>query len=156
MTARSFGLPIGAFALLTAAWVTGAASQNLSSNEPRSMSNVELVRAFVDAFNRKSIDEMLRMTSDDIVWLSVDGETIGVETRGQDALRHSMMEYFGKVQIVKSELTLIESLGPYVTTHERAVGSRQPGTPVPASVAVYEIRDSLIRRVWYYPAVTAP
>ena len=51
--------------------------------------------------------------------------------------------------------TLEDSLvsGRFVTVRERASWTSESGEErSQASVAVYEIRDGLVARVWYYPA----
>ena len=64
-----------------------------------------------------------------------------------------MTSYFESTPSARSIIEDSMVSGRYVTVRERAswkTGSGEERSQ--ASVAVYEIRDGLIARVWYYPA----
>jgi len=44
-------------------------------------------------------------------------------------------------------------LGPWVSVRERARWSTSTGMRSQASMSVYEVREGVLRRVWYYPEV---
>ena len=114
---------------------------------------VQVVTTFVDAYNRHAVDDLLALTHPDVEWLAVSGDGVQTEAGGQEALAQALGGYFEALPSARSELLTAESLGAYVTTHERALWDTDAGTQSQASVAVYEIQDRLVRRVWYFPAV---
>lgn len=113
--------------------------------------NEERVRAYVSAFNHRDIDSMLAMVSDDIQWLSVVGDTILVETESKPSLKESMAAYFKSMPSAKSELEWVQMSASRVAALERASWESKSGPKSQASLCVYEFRDGLISRVYYYP-----
>ena len=61
--------------------------------------------------------------------------------------------YFNALPSARATLESSMVSGSYVTARERASWKTKDGTErSQAALAVYEIRDGLIARVWYYPA----
>ena len=114
-------------------------------------SNEERVRDYVAAFNKREIDTMLSMVSDDIQWLNVAGDKITVETQGKPQLRESLAAYFKSTPSAKSELQWVQVTASRVAALERAAWQSKSGPKSQASLCVYEFRDALISRVYYYP-----
>lgn len=123
---------------------------SIAGDPPRS--SEAIVRAYTAAFNRHDIDAMLALAHMEIEWLSIDGSKAAVETSGKEALRTSMASYFGSNPTTKSVLEAVMADGPFIVARERAEWMSKDGPRAQRSVAVYELRDGLIRRVWYYPA----
>ena len=92
---------------------------------------------------------MLLMTTHDVRWMSITGDTVSVETSGSDELRLSMQQYFEQRPSSRSVLLDLNTSGRFVTTLERAGSIDQPGQ---CATAVYEFAGDLIRNVWYYAA----
>ena len=113
--------------------------------------NEQRVRDYVSAFNEREIDTMLGMVSDDIQWLTVTGDKIVVETQGKPQLRESMAAYFKSTPSAKSELQWVQVTASRVAALERAAWQSKSGPKSQASLCVYEFRDALISRVYYYP-----
>lgn len=113
----------------------------------------EAVRGMSEAFNAQDVPGMLKWVADSIEWYSVQGGEIAVEARGAQALESGMTSYFEALPSARSELTTLEVLGPWVTTHELARWTVQEEERTQASVGVYEVREGRVRRVWYFPAV---
>jgi len=122
-----------------------------SSTAQTSTSNEQRVRDYVSAFNKREIDTMLNMVSDDIQWLSVEGDKITVETEGKPKLRESMAAYFKSTPTAQSELQWVQVTASRVAAMERASWQSQSGPRSQAGLCVYEFRDGLISRVYYYP-----
>ncbi len=133
--------------LATAVWLT--LNFPAFTQEPQSPPTV--VRAFVAAFNAQSIDDMLKLTSDDIEWLSVDGAKISIETAGKEALRSSMLGYFKRCPTCRSEIQISGSTAVRVAAIETASWQGKNGTQRQSSLSVYQFEGGLIRRVYYYP-----
>jgi uncharacterized protein YndB with AHSA1/START domain/ketosteroid isomerase-like protein len=111
----------------------------------------DVVRAYLQAYNQHDVERMLGFLAPEFVWLSVTGDSVVVEARGVDALRSQMMAYFRRLPSTRSELEEVIALGPWVSARERAHWITASGPRSQASLSVYEVRDGLIRRVWYYP-----
>lgn len=126
-----------------------SSTNSIAADAP--ISHEQRVREYVTAFNEHKIDAMLTMVSDDIQWLSVDGDKITLETQGKEKLRESMAGYF-KSSKAKSELEWIPVTSTRVAALERASSQGKSGRKSQASLSVYEFRYGLISRVYYYPA----
>jgi hypothetical protein len=127
-----------------------AASQ--ASAGEAAKSNEQRVRDYVSAFNKRDIENMLSMVSDDIQWLTVVGDKIAVETQGKAKLRESMAAYFKSNPSAKSQLEWVQVTPSRVAALERAAWQSKAGPKSQASLSVYEFRGGLISRVYYYPA----
>ena len=113
--------------------------------------NEQRVRDYVSAFNKREIDTMLSMVSDDIQWLNVAGDKITVETQGKDKLRESLAAYFKSNPSTKSELEWVRATASRVAALEKAAWQSKSGPKSQASLSIYEFRGVLISRVYYYP-----
>lgn len=98
-------------------------------------------------------EAMLALAHPDVQWLTVDGDKISVDTAGQAALRDSMKSYFASLPTVRSTFESSMVAGPYVTVLERARWQGKSGERTQAALAVYEVQESKVRRVWYYQPV---
>ena len=115
---------------------------------------METVRAYVAAYNAHDIDAVVKFLHPEFVWLNVEGDAVLVEVRGPEAVRTSLTGYFKQIPQARSEIETISSLGPWVTVRERAHWkAKDGGARSQAAMSVYEIREGLLRRVWYYPSV---
>jgi hypothetical protein len=132
---------------LTALAATFPAS--LPADEPSA--NAQRVQAFVAAYNNRDLDAMLALATDDIQWLSVAGDKIAVETNGKARLRESMTKFFKSPASTKSELEWIEASASRVAALERASWQSKSGPRSQKSLSIYEFKDNLINRVYYYP-----
>jgi hypothetical protein len=94
---------------------------------------------------------MIALTEPDVQWLSVDGEKISVETAGHDALRNYMKRYFASIPSARSKIERSMLAGQYVTVWERASWQAKSGEKSQSALAVYELKNNHIFRVWYYP-----
>lgn len=112
-----------------------------------------VVRANLQAFNLQDVDALVATVAEDFAWFNVDGDKMAVETRGREALRKGMQDYFKSLPSARSELESLAVNGVYVSVRERASWKNRAGEArSQASIAVYEVRDGLIKRVWYFPS----
>lgn len=112
------------------------------------------VRAYVAAYNAHDIDAVVKLLHPEFVWLNVEGDALVVEVRGPEAVRESLAGYFKSLPTARSEIETISALGPWVTVRERAHWkAKDGGARSQAAMSVYEVREGLLRRVWYYPSV---
>ncbi|WP_376692927.1 nuclear transport factor 2 family protein [Wenzhouxiangella sp. EGI_FJ10409] len=112
----------------------------------------EVVERYMAAYNDHDVDAMLELVDPDIQWLSVDGDRISVETDGAEALAEAMRGYFEAVPSTRSSIESMMVSGQRVSVRERAhwESSGQPRSQ--AALAVYEIAEGRIVRVWYFSA----
>lgn len=110
------------------------------------------VREYISAFNKRDIDTMLSMVSDDIQWISVAGDKVTIETQGKARLRESLAAYFESVPSARSELEWVRVTASRVAALEKAMWQSKSGPRSQASLSVYEFSGGLISRVYYYPA----
>lgn len=120
--------------------------------EKAKSANEKRVRDYVAAYNKKDLDSMLKMVSDDIQWLYIMGEKIVVEAKGKEKLRKSLAAYFKSAPKVRSDLEWTRSTSSRVTALERASWPSKTGRKSQASLSVYEFKRGKISRVYYFPS----
>jgi hypothetical protein len=111
----------------------------------------EVVERFVAAYNRHEVEAMLALAHPEIQWLSVEGEKISVETAGVAALGESMRKYFRSLPSSRSSIEGMVEAGRFVSVRERARWEGKTGERTQSALAVYEVEEGRVRRVWYYP-----
>ena len=127
-------------------WTAGAVLAQPASPEAA-------VRANLDAFNRHDVEALVATVAPDFAWFNIDGEKLLPDTRGRDALRKGMAAYFKSQPSVRSGFESLTVNGAFVSVKERASWNNKVGEPrSQVALAVYEVRDGLILRVWYFPA----
>ena len=114
-----------------------------------------VVEALMRAFNDHDVEAMLEQVTEDVELIYVDGGTSAVGATGKQTLGKEMRGYFAALPTVRSKLegSMVSEGSRFVTVRERVTWDPGDGQQrSQASVAVYEIEDGLIARVWYYPA----
>ena len=124
----------------------------LSTHSLAASERSEQVKQFVAAFNAHDAELMSQYVTDDMQWLSVNCDRVAVETSGKSELIKAMDRYFKSCASCQSELTDITVLGNRVSTVEEASWRQNGELKSQKSLAVYEFNNSLIRRVYYFPA----
>lgn len=128
-----------------------------STAAPSVTPEIGIVRAQVAAFNQHDPDALVALLAPTVKWLSLDGEKVSVDGDGREALRTWLTGYFKNYPDVKSEMFDVAQNGPFVIYRERASWTAKDGAKrAQQSLATYEVRDGLIARVWYFPAVREP
>lgn len=138
---------------LLAALVVGSLSaaiaqepQAAGPQAPRSSGALSVAEALVDAFNRHDPEAMATLVHDDFELYYVDEAGVAaLAVRGPEQLVAEMTPYFAARPDVRSTIAATIDGPVYVAFREQIVGGQ-------SSLAVYEVRDGLIKRVWYYPA----
>jgi hypothetical protein len=136
-------------ALLALLLLSPFAAQHAVADAPKS--HADFVRTYILAFNERQIDTMLQMVTDDVQWISVTGDKLTVETQGKEQLGESLAAYFKSTPSAKSELEWVQATSARVAALERASWQAKSGPKSQSSLCVYEFRDGLIARVYYYP-----
>jgi len=113
-----------------------------------------LLRAYLDAVNRMDAGAVTAMCAENFTWYNVDGDRVAPEVQGRAKLREWLGGYFRDIPSVRTEFLAVEQTGPFLSVRERASWDNKEGKRVSQQAhGVYEIRDGLIQRAWYYPAV---
>lgn len=113
----------------------------------------EVITAQLEAFNAGDVEAMVANVAEDFVYFAVDAGGAAAELQGREAFFRSMQEYFASTPGARGEIEEMFPVGGYVAVRERAYWQQGGREVSQAALAVYEIRDGLIHRVWYYPAV---
>ncbi len=119
-----------------------------------SVTNVEIARRAIDAFNRRDMEAMLELAGDGFVydWSRSLGPNANVYrgTEGLQEFAHEQWEVFEEFQVEPLEFVPCGDRHVVVTTIVRATG--REGVPVSAtSIHLYEIDDDgrLVRITLY-------
>ena len=114
---------------------------------------LSIASAYVEAYNSRDVDEMVALMHDEVQWISIEGSEAAVFANGKVDLVEQMTAYLTSPMATTSELDGSVTDGRFVAVREIARWSDKDGNPKSQSaLAVYEIEDNLVRRVWYYPA----
>lgn len=142
----------GVLIILSFVFIASISPINAEKEAPEPATALSTARKLLDAFNRHDPDAMALLVSGDFELYYFDKKGVpGLAVSGPEQLVAEMTSYFADRPSVRSRI-VGEVDGPsFVSFREQIVNSlgEEPG---PSSLAVYEVRDSLIRRVWYYPA----
>jgi len=111
-----------------------------------------LVQQFIDAFNAQDSAAMGRLVTEDVRWLSIEGENVAVETDSRQALLTGMDAYFHSCPSCRSSLSGMAATTDRVSAVETAQWRSANGLKQQRSISVYEFAGPLIRRVYYFPA----
>ena len=110
------------------------------------------MRGFQQAFERRDVADVLEHLTDDVEWLTVRGETVAVQARGREEVRHLLEQYFASAPWTQSLVEESFDVGSFVAVRAR-VSWRDPDNEEHTQIAlmVYEVDGERVRRVWSYP-----
>jgi hypothetical protein len=115
-------------------------------NDPLGRLATLVVDRQITAYNAHDLEGFLA-TYHDSVAVHHLGDTAAVQ--GKAELRRATQEWFARAPEARNEVLNRMVQGPFVVDHERVTGTPD-GRPL-ESVGIFEVRDSLIRRVWFIP-----
>jgi hypothetical protein len=116
-------------------------------------SSQQIVSKYVEAYNARDLEGMSALAHPDIEWLNIEESKVSSAANGKVDLMAQMGDYFSSPQVTTSTLSGFSVNGSYVAVTETAHWKTSNGeTKQQAAIAVYQLTDGLIRRVWYYPA----
>lgn len=115
------------------------------------------LRAYYDAFNRHDAAATAAFCAEDLKWYSVDGDKVGTDASSRAQLQEWLTGYFQSLPTVRSDVVSVDQAGAFLTVRERASWENKAGKRVSQqALGTYEIRDGMIRRVWYFPSAPDP
>jgi uncharacterized protein (TIGR02246 family) len=130
--------------LLLVCVCAGGASSAVGQ-EPSTASEPErIVQRQVEAYNARDLEAFLAHYAEDV---EVFGFPAEPWMSGIDQFRERYGELFRNSPELHAEITTRIVRGPYVIDEERVTGMQD--RPEVRAVAIYEVRDGLIRRVWF-------
>lgn len=104
------------------------------------------------AFNDHDVESMAESVMDDIKRLSIVGDSLVIEASDRGALKEGMQGYFKAMPSARSEIEAALLSGSFVAVRERVFWQGKDGEKSQFSLAVYEVLNEKIIRVWYFPA----
>ena len=111
-----------------------------------------VVRANFEAFNRQDIDALVGTVSEDFIWYNIENDKMLIEASGRESLPMGLQDYLKALPTARSVAETMTASGPYVSVRERASWTTRTGEKKSqVAITVYEVRNGLIKRVWYYP-----
>jgi hypothetical protein len=115
------------------------------------------LRSYLDAFNRHDADAVTALLAPNVKWFSVDSDKLTPEAESRDAIRTFLAGYFKRQPDVRAEFLSLEQTGTLIAAREQVTWTSPDRKVVrQQSHAVFEIRQGLIHRVWYFPAARQP
>lgn len=116
-----------------------------------------VLRAYLDAFNRHDPAAVAATLSPAVKWFSLSSDQLSTDGEGRDAVHTWLTGYFKSLPDVRSEISDLTQNGPYLSFRERASWTAKDGTRrSQQSLGTAEIRENLLTRIWYFPAVKDP
>lgn len=123
--------------------VCTSASEAQQKNES---GNLIVLKEYFEAFNRHDINSLMTYISEDFKMYSIT-DTTRLDISGKKGLRQWLHNYFAELPKVSSQYDTLNSSGRWISFTETASWGQGKSA---SSLAVYEIIDNKIRRVWYY------
>ena len=114
--------------------------------------NEKIVRDYLRAFNERDVARMAGMVTEDVQWISINGDKLTVDADRREALVASMRGYFKSPYAATSTLEWIQTTPSRASAFEKATWTAGESTRSQRSLSIYEFRDGLIARVYYHPA----
>lgn len=111
-----------------------------------------LIRRYVDAFNRHDVDATVGCVDTSFRWYNIAADSMQLTMAGRDTQRSGLARYFKAFADVHSDISALAVNGPWVMVREQVRWTGAKGRAENIALAVYEVRENLIRRVYYFPA----
>ncbi|NBC66957.1 MAG: hypothetical protein GVY07_15040 [Bacteroidetes bacterium] len=109
--------------------------------------NEKILRDYFEVYNQHDIEQVLELVSNEVRIYSVSSDTVTVDIDGKEKLRNWLSDYFRDLPNVTSEISQLNVVGGRISFKETAYWGKSGEQ---SSLAVYEMKDGRINRVWYY------
>lgn len=105
----------------------------------------------VDAFNERDVERLAKNVSENFKWYYLGSDTLMLEVEGRQNFQQAMEGYFSSFSWVESNITDYVVIGNRITFKEEVSYRTQSGDiATSSSMGIYEIKDGVITRVWYF------
>jgi hypothetical protein len=140
-------------ALMGAALLSSDPCGTAPASDGAERAHADVVADYVDAYNARDLEAMSGLMHPDIQWLSVEEASIEIVADGKSDLSAQMRAYMDSSAATTSEIVDEVEDGCFIAVREIARWAALDGTERSQSaLAVYELEDGTVRRVWYYPS----
>ncbi|NNE69861.1 MAG: SnoaL-like domain-containing protein [Rhodothermales bacterium] len=109
----------------------------------------DVIETMVEAYAARDLDAMMAVFDPNIEWMSVEGDDITMVATGRPPLRSMMAENLAAYPDASWRVESMHRVGAYVTTTEHATWDG--GQSSLRNAVVYEVRDGLVKRIWFFP-----
>ena len=109
------------------------------------MTPEKAVQAQLDAYNARDVEAFLRPYHPEVELARLPGGE--VFARGHEQMRAVYADLFARAPELHCRLVTRICHDRFVVDHEDVTG--HPAAPRVGAVAIYEVRDGLIRRAWF-------
>ena len=109
-------------------------------------------KQLLNAFNQHDPGAMAELVSEDFELYYFSNGKAELSAQGRQQLQEQMVDYFASQPTVRSEIEGSIDGPRFASFRERAISVHDGVERSASSLAIYEVVDGLIRRVWYYPA----
>ncbi len=117
---------------------------------PTPSSPEAVVQQSIDAYNAHDLDAYIACWAPDATLGQIGGRVL---LDGRDALTNFYSGFFATQTTVRLTVKQRSVIGPFVVEHHEV---QSEGKPPLEAMMVTEVRDNLIRAVWYSPLTDAP
>jgi hypothetical protein len=117
-----------------------------SSGHLNKQGSAAVVQRQVEAYNAHDVEALLGTYSDSLTLQTLPDTTL---VRGKDRLREGSKDWFSRAPRVHADILHRTVLGSFVVDQEHLTGTPD-GAPLDA-VAIYQVTDGRIQRVWFVP-----
>ncbi len=114
--------------------------------------NIATVKNYVEAYNLRDLQAMMKHTVENIHWGIVDGDKVMIETKDRKSLTKALKQHFSRARKSHSNLIGISQYGNFVSAIEQVTSTKDGQPRSQCSLSVYQFDERLIEFVWYYPA----
>jgi hypothetical protein len=105
----------------------------------------QLAQTQLEAYNTRDLDAFMSVYAPDVTIFRHD--TGEVMMSGHEAMRETYRQMFAASPELHCQLVNRMVMGDYVIDHEHVTG--RMGAPPLDAIAIYQIKDDLISRVWF-------
>lgn len=109
-----------------------------------------VLQRYLERFNAHDADGVAALVAEDLGWFSVAGARTRQELSGREALAEWLAGYFAATPAVRAEFETLVTDGCLAQVRERVSWRRDEKEVSRTALATYQVRDGLIRWVWYF------
>lgn len=114
--------------------------------------SIATIKAFIKANNEHNVEEMVKMTTHDVMWMNVENDGVYIEVENQQQLTDAMTLFFSEMQATRAEISNITTSGPFISFTEKAFWTEGDQEQSQCALGVYELSAGQIKNVWYHAA----
>lgn len=112
--------------------------------------NSQLILDFLDAHNRHDVDEVISFLAEDGRWMRIDEAMPVTGASDREHLAAGLSAYSASQPSVRSFDRDPQTNGKFVSVVEEVQWTGDGNNRQQCALAIYEIDDGAIRRVWYF------